>query len=70
MKCPLFLLGFLMSGRDYGAGDIGCIKEECACWDKMFECCDPTGLLPLFSRLVDILSEIERRMPHEEQFRK
>lgn len=70
MKCPKLVhtrdqeLGLRISFF----GD--CIKEECAWWEqKIGKCC----ILRIWIALQDlheVLHDIEKKMPHEGQFRK
>jgi len=68
MRCPLFEMVERTKGNVINEVDVECIKAYCAWWDKIYERCDPTGLLRTLNRLTNTLSEIERRMPHAEQF--
>lgn len=70
MKCPILEIGWMQTKVGQKGQSSDCLKEECACWSALYERCDPTGLAHTLERLTDILAEIERKMPHELQFRK
>ena len=63
MKCPIMLMGRMFSNDPSDISYTECLKRGCAWWNDEQEQCDPTGLLNIFTELVD-------KMPHEEQFRK
>lgn len=62
MKCPLLIIGYLTVSDLEVNKKSECIKEGCACWDRAFERCDPTGLVHTLERLTDELAEIQRKM--------
>uniref|UniRef100_A0A6H2A3Z0 Uncharacterized protein n=1 Tax=viral metagenome TaxID=1070528 RepID=A0A6H2A3Z0_9ZZZZ len=68
MKCPLLAFAWGNEGGKEPLVYPDCIRQECAWWDKVFEQCDPTGLAHTLARLTNVLSEVERRMPHAGQF--
>lgn len=70
MKCPLPIIVLDVDSFPPAEKYRECLQGECAWWDSTYERCDPTGLSHTLERLTDVLSEVERRMPHEEQFRK
>lgn len=70
MKCPLRIIA-ISNEESWGIPAVyECIKEECAWWglyrvskEEEIGCC---GLLAIALALTDIM----RKMPHENQFRK
>lgn len=70
MKCPR--KKHLVMNNDNSWDDLfgECLKEECAYWNKGLKTCDPTGLLPRIDRLIWVIEELVKKMPHELQFRK
>lgn len=70
MKCPRTFQIEITEDDQIKLVGADCIKEECACWDSLYERCDPTGLARILERITDSLTEIERKMPHAGQFTK
>lgn len=70
MKCPLLERYVDTTVEPYKGGFRDCLKEECACWSRALNQCDPTGLLPWLVKLIGVLEEMVEKMPHELQFRK
>uniref|UniRef100_A0A6H1ZXN3 Uncharacterized protein n=1 Tax=viral metagenome TaxID=1070528 RepID=A0A6H1ZXN3_9ZZZZ len=67
MKCPQRIF-VVRCGEETGTGYMPeCLKEECAWWDDMFKCCDPTGLAHTLERLTDEVAELARQMPYKRE---
>ena len=70
MKCPLTLITIPPHSANviYAAQD--CLEEDCAWWRQEANQCY-IGVIGLSLLSIEgSLVEIERKMPHEEQFRK
>ena len=70
MNCPLFyMMNYTQAGElGYEVGD--CLKGECAWWDSELEACSIVSLELELGSLLQILTAIGDKMPHEEQFRR
>ena len=70
MKCPLFVMSYVMKVGDAPTHQADCIKEECAWWVKASESCAIEAIPRIIGFLGSELKGIKDKMPHEEQFRK
>lgn len=64
MKCPLMFNGAMVVVAKGKGTKIDCLKEECACWSRALNQCDPTGLLPWLVKFIGVLEEMVEKMPH------
>jgi len=58
MICPLLAIATQGDLKEAHRSLVMCAKEECAGWNAKVKKCDPTGL-------IDVLTEIRDKMPHE-----
>ena len=70
MKCPLFCIGDYNLPALIEGPAFNCLKEECAWWNSELEACFVVSLELELASLVEVLTAIGSKMPHEEQFRK
>jgi len=63
MKCPLLTAAEISHEPELKPSSNDCLKEECAWWDSTMRKCS------IYS-LVDMLTEMVRKMPHAGQFTK
>lgn len=70
MKCPMPLV--VMFHGDYPP-DLcwrDCLKEECAWWEAHTHSCTIPAYFKVLHALWERLNDIEKKMPHAEQFTK
>ena len=70
MKCPLIAIAWGNLAKNQPVIYPDCLKEECAWWNSELEACSVVSLELELASLVEVLTAIGSKMPHEEQFRK
>jgi len=70
MKCPLLSISVTRKDRIEGYQELDCLKKECAWWDSAMEICGIHALVCILGVLSRSVDNMERKMPHELQFRK
>lgn len=69
MKCPLFVLGRIVSPGPTRPQETDCIKEECAWWEPNDGQCSVRVLAQFIAGMGSNIQAIKAKMPHEGQFR-
>lgn len=65
MKCPLMMAGGFASNEKHTWGDVNCIEEECAWWDRQGDMCSLLCQGRALTFILARLAGIEDKMPHK-----
>ena len=70
MKCPLSPWVKGAFDDEELSAPLDCRGEECAWWNSELEACAIVSLELELASLIEVLTAIGSKMPHEEQFRR
>jgi len=70
MKCPLFIDELFIQGELKELHRADCLKEECAWWNESESECSMLSLAKWQPFLINQVSGIRDKIPHEKQFRR
>ena len=70
MKCPLLYIEYVKEGGEMGITPTECLKEDCAWWVENVDRCAIRGISLELSFLLQLVTNIAKKVPHEEQFGK
>ena len=70
MKCPLFVMSYMLKVGEAPTHQADCLKEECAWWDTAYELCVLRSIARLLDGVLMDLNQIRDKMPHAGQFLK
>ena len=65
LKCAILMYNYVPDESPTEDKRTDCIGEKCAWWSESLDQCDPTGLLPHFIALGNVLGKIADRMPKD-----
>ena len=70
MKCPLFVITDKRTQLGEESDYCECLKEECAWWEKPLGVCCIRAQEATLGVMLEQLTKLIGKMPHELQFRK
>lgn len=70
MKCPLCYCLLSEEEKRVAPDRAECLKEECAWWEDKLGKCSIRRIWIALQDIHEVLHDIEKKMPHELQFRK
>ena len=65
MKCPLLVMGQLSNEIPVVASNSDCLKEKCAWWSPLDDCCAIRDLPGLLMAMGNAFGKIADRMPKD-----
>ena len=67
MKCPLFIMSYMLKVGDAPTHQADCLKEECAWWDQVNSQCGFGSLVVELRYLAAFLADVRDRMPYKRE---